>query len=371
MIRGNGWKWLRLCAGWVVGLFMAEAMWAGAADATVVTHDTLAYKDGDRVQGHFVGREGNLIVFKSDRFGELRVLATDAVVIPAEKPAVAVKPAAPPVTAPANASAAAKPAATVAETKKKEKAAADEKEEEERVSLWEKFSPMVLTAKVRKFFGPWHGRLALSAEVVSDTTDRNNIAADATLRRKWEKDEVQMNGRFDYSETNKLATTDVVKGSGLWRHDFDKKFFAQYRPTAEWNRASTLGGLPNDYVLLQQEIGVGYNIINTPARKLRSGVSENLFDVWNTSPTHSHTSRGVQSAFEEVEWTLPWRMALTQRGVWYPVPGQPDGWENRIELNKKLTETLSTSLRHEIRRNNPDGSAQDYTRLKLLFGFDF
>ena len=77
------------------------------------------------------------------------------------------------------------------------------------------------------------------------------------------------------------------------------------------------------------------------------------------------------SGFEEAEITLPWRMAITQRGVWYPVANQADGWENRLELNKKLTETLSTSLRHEIRRNNPDGSAQDYTRLKLLFGLDF
>jgi hypothetical protein len=32
---------------------------------------------------------------------------------------------------------------------------------------------------------------------------------------------------------------------------------------------------------------------------------------------------------------------------------------------------LSTSVRHEIRRNNPDGTAQDFTRLKLLVGLDF
>ncbi len=349
---------------------------AVAADATVVTHDTLAYKDGDRVHGRYIGRDGEFIVFKADRFGELRVLATDAVVIPADKP-VAAKPAAavaavpaPPAAAPA-ATTPAKAAANVAEANKKAKDAADEKEEEERVTIWERFSPLVLTAKVRKFFGPYHGRLALSTEVVSDTTDRNNIAVDATLKRKWASDEMQLNGRFDYSETNKTATTDVIKGSGLYRHDFSKKVFGQYRPTLEWNRASTLAGQPNDYLLLQQEIGVGFNLINTPARKLRTGLSENLFDVWNTSPTSSHSSRGVSSVFEEVEWTLPWRMTLTQRGVYYPVPGRPDGWENKIELVKKLTETLSTSLRHEIRRDNPDGSAQDYTRLKLLFGLDF
>jgi len=48
-----------------------------------------------------------------------------------------------------------------------------------------------------------------------------------------------------------------------------------------------------------------------------------------------------------------------------------DGWENRVELSKKFTETFSTAIRHEIRRGSPDGTAQDYTRLKLLLGLDF
>ena len=33
-----------------------------------------------------------------------------------------------------------------------------------------------------------------------------------------------------------------------------------------------------------------------------------------------------------------------------------------------MTETLSTSVRQEVRKNNPDGSAQDYTRRKGLVG---
>jgi hypothetical protein len=229
----------------------------------------------------------------------------------------------------------------------------------------------VLTAKVRNFFGPWHGRVAFSTEVVSDTADRNTYSLESKLARKWERDDVQLTARFDYAETNDVPTTDVIRGSGSWRHDFSKTQFAQYRPSAEWNRASKRQGVANDYLLLQQELGVGYNVITTPARKVRLGVSQNLFDIWNTAPVSDHSSRGVQSAFEELELKLPWQMSLTQRGVWYPVKNQIDGWENRVELNKKLTETLSTSVRHEIRRHNPDGSAQDYTRLKLLFGLDF
>jgi hypothetical protein len=162
-----------------------------------------------------------------------------------------------------------------------------------------------------------------------------------------------------------------MRVTGSWRHDFNKRQFMQYRPTLEWNRASKLKGVPNDYVLLQQEMGVGFLVLTTPTRKVRTGISENLFLNWNSASSAGDSSHGVASTFEEVELTLPWRMGLTQRGVWYPVRNEADGWENRIELNKKLTETLSTSLRHEVRRNNPDGSAQDYTRMKLLFGLDF
>jgi hypothetical protein len=344
------------------GVFVLLAAVASAADAVLSKRDTLVYKDGDRVQGTLVTRQNDVIVFRTDRFGEVRVPASDAVVIMAERSTPAVAAAAsgetPTVVA----------AGVHADTKEK---SAAEKAEEEKLSLWEMFSPSVLTARVRNYFGPWHGRLALSNEVVADVTDRNNVAVEANLKRKWEKDEVQLTARYDYAQTNDVLTTDLFKGTGLWRHDFNKREFTQYRPTFEVNRASKFKGLPNDYYLLQQEIGVGFAVLITPTRKVRTGVSENLFDIWNSAPGTGHTSRAVASAFEELELTLPWRMGLTQRGVWYPVRGQSDGWENRIELNKKLTETLSTSLQHEVRRNNPDGSAQDYTRMKLLFGFDF
>ncbi|HVS51639.1 MAG TPA: DUF481 domain-containing protein [Opitutaceae bacterium] len=331
-----------------------------AEDIATNPRDTLVYKDGDRVQGKLVAEDAGTIVFKSDRFGELRVPAADAVVIKADPSAAttATRPL-PPVEA--EGLLPPKKAAKVAE----------ERAEEERVTIWERFSPSLLTAKVRNFFGPWHGRLQLSSEIVSDTAERHNYSLEGRLQRKWERDDVQLNARYDYADSNDVVTTDVLRASGSWRHDFNRRLFAQYRPTTEWNHASVRLGVPNDYLLLQQEIGLGYSVLVRPTRKIRLGVSQNLFDTWNTAPTSDHTSHGVRSLFEEMEFALPWRMNLTQRGVWYPVPNEPDGWENTIELNKKLTETLSTSLRHEIRRHNPDGSAQDYTRLKLLLGFDF
>jgi hypothetical protein len=365
--------WIGLTVGLIGGrgrATAADSMPVPPAPAAPVLHDALVYKDGDRVQGHVVGREGNTIIFKSDRFGEVRVSASDAVVIAADK-APEVGKSSTPATAPAPAATKpAAPAVTETDVSKAAKTAAT-RAEEETISLWEHFSPAVLTARVRQFFGPLHGRLAVSTEVVSDSANRTNNSVEAHLTRKWTHDEVQINGRYDFSKTNGVPTTDLTKLSGLWRREFNPRVFSIYRPTLELNRANQKDGAPADYLLLQQEIGGGYNLINTPTRKLRAGVSQNLFDSWALVVPETHTSHGVQSAFEEAEWKLPWRMTVTQRGVWYPVRGKEDGWEDRVELIKKLTETLSTSVRHEIRRNNPDGSAQDYSKLKLLFGLDF
>lgn len=330
-----------------------------AASATPTTRDTLVYKDGDRVQGKVVESTAEYIVFTSDRFGLIRVAAKDAVVIRADKPEVPAPAAKAPPTV-----AAVTPPAPPAPT-------AAERAEEEKASIWDRFSPSVLTARVRNYFGPWHGRLAASTEIVTDVTERNNLSYEAHLQRKWKADEVQINGRYDYSETNDVTSADVLKAWGQYRHEFNQRLSMHYRPTAEWNRASKLRGVPNDYVLLQQEVGAGYQLLNKPTRKVRVGLSQNIFDTWNTAPVAEHLARGVVSTFEEAEFAFPWRITLSQRGVWYPSRDNSDGWENRVDLNKKLTETLSTSLRHEIRRNNPDGTAQDFTRLKLLFGLDF
>ena len=338
-------------------LCMVLPRWGSAAEPEANTRDTLVYKDGDRLQGRLIDKTDKIIVFESDRFGVLRVLVENAVVIkaePREKPALATTPGAP-------------PAAVVPD---KEKAA--QSAEAERLSVLDRFRLSVLTAKLGDFFGPWHGRFAFSLEQVSNTADQVNTGVEMTLLRKWKSDEVMLKGRYDFSQTNKLTTTDLIKADGLWRHDFLPKYFALYRPTVEWNRASFNKGVPNDYVQLQQEIGAGVNLLSDARRKVRVGLSENLFDVWNTTPGGIHTARTVESMFLEAELKLPWRMSLSERAVYYySLSSAKDGWENHIELSKKFTETLSTSIRHEIRRYNLDGTTQDYSRLKLLFGLDF
>jgi hypothetical protein len=225
---------------------------------------------------------------------------------------------------------------------------------------------------LRENFQPWSGRFAFATEVVHDTAERNTVSIDLQLQRKWKSNEIQLKGRYDFSSTDQRTTTDMVKADGLWRHDFRGKGFALYRPGLEWSRATYRAGVPGDYVLLQQEIGAGLNLWATNKAKVRTGVSENLFDTWGLVPDGEHTSSTSESAFLENELKLPWSLLLVQRGVYYySIATATDGWENRIELTKKFTKTLSTALRHEVRRGSPDGKAQDYTRLRLMFGVDF
>jgi hypothetical protein len=346
----------------LLALFLAAAWLLAArlpaAESENNSRDVLVYKDGDRVQGRLIEKTDKIIVFDSDRFGVQRVLVENAVVIRAEAPAAGRKPSGP-------VAAGALPSA-------QEKQAAEERAEAERITLRDRFSAAALTAGLRDFFGPWHGRFAFTVEQVSSTAEQVNTGVEATLQRKWKEDEVQLKGRYDFSEANNLTTTDLMKADGLWRHDFPQNFFALYHPNLEWNRASFNNGVPNDYVQLQQEIGAGLSIRPTARRKVRLGLSENQFDVWNTTPGGAHTARTVESAFLETELKLPWRMSLAERGVYYySFATTKDGWENRIELSKKFTETLSTSIRQETRQYNPDGTTQDYSRLKLLFGVDF
>ncbi|MDB6167187.1 MAG: hypothetical protein JWM88_51 [Verrucomicrobia bacterium] len=314
-----------------------------AAAAEPVKQDTLVYKDGDQIKGRLKERSATEIVFLSTRFGLLHVPVADAKVILANGDDD-----------------------TMAEVR------ARREEAEGPFTFWSLLSLRALTSQVRNFFGPWHGRFAVSSQVVSDTTDRTNDTIEAHLQRKWKKDTIQINGRYDYSETNGLVTTDIVKGDASWRHDFQSRLFASYTPSAEMNRAFSFNGLPADYVLVQQELGVGVNVFTSPKRNLRVGMAENVFDLWQIVPPESHNSKTAESVFLEADWKLPWAMTLTERGVWYySINTGRDGWENKIELDKKLTETFTVGIRHEVRYNNPGVRVQDYTLLKLLIGIDF
>lgn len=365
----------------------------GSADPAAEPHSeqtvqVLVFADGDRARGRLLAREGDVLVFQSDRFGVLRVPANGAKVIDESMPLAAAAHAAPatvpapgtvmpprygmpripaseplavlPPTAPATPPGTVPPAAPGAEPPVTG------------VASWLRWTqPVQLAALLRDIFGSWHGRFSVSSSMVSGSTDTRAASVETKLQRKWKRDEVSLTGRYEFGQTNGVTSTDVVKANGSWRRTLSRKLFATYRPTLEWNRASVSKGRAVDYLLLQQEIGAGVTLYNRPAFKLRLGLAEAMFDNW-VFTDDSHTGRRKESVFSELEMTLPWRGTLTNRGSWYySLGGESAGWENQFELSKKFTDTLSLSLRHEVRQTKTDERIEDYALWRLLIGFDF
>ena len=311
--------------------------------------DELVYHDGDRVRGHLIEQSGDVLVFRSERFGLLHVPVAEAKVIVAEQsPKVAKQQPEPPGVTKSEAAAGESVAVAPAP-----------------------FSPRALALLLGRYFGAWHGRFSFSGDMLSDTSDRETVTIESKLERKWTRDEVQLTGRYDFGSVDDARTTDILKADGSYRHDFPRHLFFTYRPTLEWNRNYFVDYQPADYVLLQQELGMGVNLVNTEAHKVRTGISENIFDVWQISQNQHH-EQPIESVFGEWEAKLPWRVTLTDRGVYYySLAKGTSGWENRFEINKKLTETMTVGVRHELRYNDPDLRSSDYHLLRLMLGFDF
>lgn len=305
--------------------------------------DQLIFKDGDRVQGTFVRRENGKIVFQSTRFGDLSVNESEATVEITSQPP-------PPIVAPMP-------------TEERQPVSDDEL-----LTRWRR----KMEQGIVRWWEPWNGRIAVSTDVVHDSQERTVFLAEGRLRRTWAQDEVQQELRYEYREEEERTTVDMLKGTGSWRHDWrGNRYFTLYRATFERDKVNSGSFQPFPYLLLHQQLGAGVILIKKPRVQIRVGVAENFFNVWSLD-TDEKSSEHVEAAFLESEFHLPWRVSITERGMWYySIKESTQGWENQFELSKKLTDSLSLGVRHELRKNNPDSRVQDYERLRFLIGYDF
>lgn len=310
-----------------------------AATPGAPSPDVLVYRDGNRATGRLVERTGGTIVFASDRFGVLTVAASEAEVVAADAgTAKALGASAPAPTSPP-------PAETGPDN-------------------W-----------LHRHLRPWRGQLSLALEGKREDNRRNNLLLEARARRHWTHDELRLNSRYEYTEEDSRTTTDVLKADAYWRHDLPwlkRRLFALYSPEVEYNRGYKHEGLPIDYVLFKQEVGLGVAVVDHAQRKIRVGLAENRFDLWVVSPLSAHAASYAESAFLELELQLPYGIRITDRGTWY-FSGNKDefGRENQLKITKKLSDGFILGVRHEVRRDVPASQASNYSLWRLLLGLEF
>ncbi|BET65267.1 hypothetical protein ASA1KI_01850 [Opitutales bacterium ASA1] len=317
--------------------------------------EILVFADGDRTTGNLTGRTDQFLVFRSTRFGELRVPLDEAHVerLPVAMPLASTQPVEPSRLVPFAI----------------EAVSDDESPRFPAPRRWWS-SAAEFSDSVFGFLGPWKGRLGVTFSLTGNGEGRN-LGADLGVSREWDTAVAKFNTNYYFSETNDVVGTDLLKGSGLLRHDFRGPFFVSYRPTLEWNRNHFVSGVEADYVLVQESVGLGVNLWDRPGRKVGLGVAENVFNLW-TLADGDHSLRDTQSLFAEFDFALPWRMKIGGRGTWYYSIANGDrGWEDQFEITKKFSDTLSLGLRREARHNNPDERIADYSLLRLQLGLDF
>jgi len=326
--------------------FFALGLMARAADV-------LVYHDGDRVQGRLVRREGQMIVFQSAKFGEIRVNAAEAEV---QRDGATM--------APTATGSAPTPAPTAAPA----------------VAVNPPAAMPTDPVKAPRWWHPWTGRLSVALQWLEDAASNEDLGVDFRLEREWVRDELRFELRYSRKVSSDVLTEDIMRGTAYWRHDLPRRFFTLYNPVVEWDKAFK-GFAPTipivEYGLTQQQFGVGYKLLETERAALRVGVAENWIGVRLFHPVQGNFTAWFESVFVEAELDLPRGWKLRERGQLYLYRRDPDsresdrGWDNSIELTKQLTEQFSLTLRHEYRLNRPSLQGADYEKLRLLLGLDF
>ncbi len=341
--------------------------------------DVLKFKNGDQVKGTFMKKEGGQILFRSDRFGDLSVRETDATVeltaplaplVTETEVAIATgKPKTPSAATPKPSAAPPKPAGPAAAATGGKAAPAAARPA--KASAAEPQTLIATTVRLGKGFikwwNGWHGRIAFSASIINDSADRSLYTVEARVKRTWKHDEVQIEPRYDFRKDNNVTVVDIFKASGYWRHTFGENWFVEYRPAYQRDRKSSKAEQ------LEQQFGAGRHILKSKQYRLQAGVAANTFNTWPLNHALAATEYSQESFFSEAGLTLPWRVTITERGVWYFMGNgtTTTGWQNTFELTKKLTDSLSFSLRHEVRQDNPDPRVADYENTRVLLGFNF
>ncbi len=325
-------------------LFSALALCATTADTQ--ERGVLVYKDGNRITGALVREQGQPIHFVSDRFGILKYTPSEArfeaereedesLVYRGKTPAL---PAAPTPHPPATASA--------------PKAAQK-------------------SHSTQSLIHPWKIKLNGYLDKTDDNgTQRREYLSAVRIERHTSTNQLSLDTRYEYTGRNNSIDRRRATSRGDWRHFLTPRAFTLYTPYFEYDGKNTSAGR-NDYLLNQQQAGLGYRLLTVKNYDTRIAATWSYFDLRNYD-LNTESSFSAPSLILENNLRLPWEFDLRQKGQLYYLPAQEKfGWDNESDLTKKINRTLSLTLRHQYRRDYPALGLNPINRLRLLFGLEF
>ena len=309
--------------------------------------EVVHFRNGDKITGDYLGREGNLLVFRSPLLGELRVVDTEAVIIELPETPVEALVGLPPMNddralsefAPARPSSAISP--PVPDAKPPAAAPAP---------------PAAKPALARRT--PWKGKIEFGFQQQGgrQNTLTASIRADANLKRG--RNNYVATGRALYGKNTGRTNADRSDASFRWRRDYGDRVFTQSITSFVRDE---IRGINQNW---EQNVGVGYRLHENPRNTLNfgGGVTVQFRDSRGLEPG----TFGLIEIFQDYTFKLNGRLTLLQnavgqyspdgQGTFTVVANQPvrtaDGSENyklrfNTTLQGKVSERISMNIRYE------------------------
>jgi len=301
--------------------------------------DWLEFKNGERVAGHYVKTDGDMIFFQSTRFGELHVSTDEARVQFSPPPPSPVS-----VTGAAASAMASALAARIAAT---ESTAAP---------------PAIATQERHK----WKGRIDTLFDFVWDNHNTSReTKVQGNAERLSGKEHYLAYLNIDYLYNQNTLVQDRLEGKFTWEHQLSHSLYSIAEPDYLHEIRQTR---IHQY---QVRTGLGTQLFQTDRSQVRVAVLA-YFSRLDIPAAHSRTYDVYPAVRLDSEWEIWHGLKFKQEGNAYYIPSSGTGGvDNTLSLVKDLFGGITLTLQHEYHHEEITNASITRNELKLLLGYAF
>lgn len=357
----------------IVGLLVGLSLAPGAAWA-----DTLVLRSGERLKGTVVRQEGEVVVFRSQALGEVRLPRAQVVAWPESyvldvADEMALESQQPPEAADWPSTPAA-PAPTAAPTAPEVEDGALAASAPVPLSWWQRLRahPAVDWWVSHRPLREWKSSVNFTYKLLEARDDRQDLNFRFESNRRTERGEYRLSARYDYVEItnmagNTYAATDRLQAGARLRHDLSKRTFLQ------GDTRYLSDGVAKIDRELAQSLGFGWRLVDsarvratvTPSATLQAQELASQTNQWNYQAT----------LFQDFRYKINDRLTFFEEADFSVSPGDEAdyqvGFSARMEA--KLTTAVAADLRYELDINNivPVNSERSQSKVLVTLGLRF
>ncbi len=312
-------------------VWLALLLLSLGATTAVRALEALHLRNGDRITGEFVRREGSVIVFRTPLLGEFRISDSEAVVVELPDTPVEVLAGLPPMDYLPQPAPPAKP--TLASSASQ--------------------APAKLT--------PWKGKVEFGFQQQTGTNETINLSLRASADLKRERNNYRIESRILYGQQDGATNADRADASFRWRRDISDTVFTQ---TITSYARDEIKGIKQNW---EQNVGAGYRLYQTERHTLNVGGG--LTGQYRQSLGLDPGFYGLVELFQDYSFKINGRLTLLQNAV---AQYTPDGQGSFTVVNAQPVRTAAGEPNYKLRFNTTlQGKVSEHISLNIRYEYEY